>query len=124
MAVRQPAQQLVADSERILHEVSYGSRWKHGGGQPGQQLCSCSITQLRLLLLCARLLLQQVFSWHACFHLGACSKDSTSVVACYLELADKVRTGLGHIDPYFQKLADGMVAWIQCWQTLNPEYEK
>lgn len=40
---------------------------------------------------------------------------------CYLELADKVRTGLAHIDPYFQKLADAMVAWIYCWQKLNPE---
>lgn len=53
-----------------------------------------------------------------------CSKDSTSVTACYLELAEKVRAGLGHIDPYFAKLADGMVAWIETWQALNPDYEK
>jgi reversibly glycosylated polypeptide/UDP-arabinopyranose mutase len=53
-----------------------------------------------------------------------CSKDSTSVIACYLELAEKVRSGLAHIDPYFNKLADGMEAWIEIWQTLNPEYEK
>uniref|UniRef100_A0A383VR22 UDP-arabinopyranose mutase n=1 Tax=Tetradesmus obliquus TaxID=3088 RepID=A0A383VR22_TETOB len=52
------------------------------------------------------------------------SKDSTSVTACYLELAEKVRAGLGHIDPYFAKLADGMVAWIETWQALNPDYEK
>jgi hypothetical protein len=30
-----------------------------------------------------------------------------------------VRSGLAHIDPYFQKLADGMVAWISCWQKLG-----
>lgn len=57
------------------------------------------------------------------FHLIlACSKDSTSVIACYLELAEKVRAGLGHIDPYFAKLADGMVAWIEAWQALNPDF--
>jgi reversibly glycosylated polypeptide/UDP-arabinopyranose mutase len=50
-----------------------------------------------------------------------CSKDSTSVIACYLELAEKVRAGLAHIDPYFSKLADGMEAWIEIWQALNPE---
>lgn len=38
---------------------------------------------------------------------------------CYLELSDKVRVGLSHIDPYFTKLADGMVAWLQCWQKLQ-----
>lgn len=32
----------------------------------------------------------------------------------------QVRKGLGHIDPYFTKLADGMIAWIQGWQMLNP----
>lgn len=32
----------------------------------------------------------------------------------------QVRTGLGHLDPYFTKLADGMVAWIECWKKLNP----
>lgn len=32
----------------------------------------------------------------------------------------QVRTGLSHLDPYFTKLADGMVAWIECWKKLNP----
>ena len=32
----------------------------------------------------------------------------------------QVRVGLAHLDPYFVKLADGMVAWIECWQMLNP----
>mmetsp|Transcript_18886 Transcript_18886/g.56278 ORF Transcript_18886/g.56278 Transcript_18886/m.56278 type:complete len:342 (-) Transcript_18886:591-1616(-) len=47
------------------------------------------------------------------------SKENTTSEACYLELAEKVRTGLGHIDPYFTKLADGMNNWIACWQQLN-----
>ena len=33
----------------------------------------------------------------------------------------QVRAGLGHLDPYFSKLADGMVAWIESWRKLNPE---
>ena len=48
------------------------------------------------------------------------SKTTTSVEEAYLELSDKVRKGLGHIDPYFSKLADGMVAWIEGWRMLNP----
>lgn len=39
----------------------------------------------------------------------------------YLELAEHVRTGLVHVDPYFKKLADGMEAWIAAWRQLNPE---
>lgn len=39
----------------------------------------------------------------------------------YLELAEHVRKGLAHVDPYFTKLADGMVAWIDSWRQLNPE---
>eukprot|EP00199_Chlamydomonas_sp_CCMP681_P001677 CAMPEP_0119106220 /NCGR_PEP_ID=MMETSP1180-20130426/3970_1 /TAXON_ID=3052 ORGANISM="Chlamydomonas cf sp, Strain CCMP681" /NCGR_SAMPLE_ID=MMETSP1180 /ASSEMBLY_ACC=CAM_ASM_000741 /LENGTH=347 /DNA_ID=CAMNT_0007091497 /DNA_START=43 /DNA_END=1086 /DNA_ORIENTATION=+ len=48
------------------------------------------------------------------------NKETTNVSELYLELAEKVRKGLGHIDPYFTKLADGMIAWIQGWQQLNP----
>ncbi|GAX84365.1 hypothetical protein CEUSTIGMA_g11787.t1 [Chlamydomonas eustigma] len=47
------------------------------------------------------------------------SKENTTAEACYLELAEKVRKGLGPIDPYFIKLADGMLAWIACWQMMN-----
>lgn len=47
------------------------------------------------------------------------SKENTTAEACYLELAEKCRTGLGHIDPYFIKLADGMMNWIACWEQLN-----
>lgn len=48
------------------------------------------------------------------------SPDNKDVFGCYLELAEKVRTGLAHLDPYFTKLADGMVAWIESWKKLNP----
>lgn len=48
------------------------------------------------------------------------SKESTNALDCYSELAEKVRQGLGHIDPYFIKLADGMVAWVNGWKQLNP----
>jgi reversibly glycosylated polypeptide / UDP-arabinopyranose mutase len=39
----------------------------------------------------------------------------------YLELAEHVRKGLAHVDPYFVKLADGMIAWIESWRQLNPD---
>lgn len=39
----------------------------------------------------------------------------------YLELAEHVRKGLAHVDPYFVKLADGMIAWIAAWRQLNPD---
>ena len=32
----------------------------------------------------------------------------------------QVRSGLGHIDPYFDKLADAMVTWIEAWRMCNP----
>jgi len=38
-----------------------------------------------------------------------------------LELAQKVREGLAHVDPYFEKLAKGMEDWIACWRQLNPD---
>eukprot|EP00983_Pelagomonas_calceolata_P005857 193203-Pelagomonas_calceolata.AAC.1 len=40
------------------------------------------------------------------------------------DVLSTVRKGLGHIDPYFDKLADGMVAWIAGWQQLNPPAPK
>jgi reversibly glycosylated polypeptide/UDP-arabinopyranose mutase len=47
------------------------------------------------------------------------SGECQTVADCYLELAEKVRAGLTHLDPYFGKMADGMVAWIASWQQLN-----
>lgn len=48
------------------------------------------------------------------------SKEAQTVEACYLELAEKVRKELSSVDPYFTKLADGMVTWIEAWGQLNP----
>ena len=31
----------------------------------------------------------------------------------------QVREGLGPVDPYFTKLADAMVTWIEAWRSLN-----
>lgn len=42
----------------------------------------------------------------------------------YLELAQKVREGLAHVDPYFEKLAKGMEDWIACWRQLNPDVRR
>eukprot|EP01024_Parvocaulis_polyphysoides_P073528 TRINITY_DN9469_c0_g1_i1.p1 TRINITY_DN9469_c0_g1~~TRINITY_DN9469_c0_g1_i1.p1 ORF type:complete len:384 (-),score=42.18 TRINITY_DN9469_c0_g1_i1:254-1405(-) len=49
------------------------------------------------------------------------STNATSVETCYMELAEKVKKELGPVDPYFDKLAEGMVTWIQCWKSMNPE---
>jgi reversibly glycosylated polypeptide/UDP-arabinopyranose mutase len=34
----------------------------------------------------------------------------------------QVRVGLGPIDPYFVKVADGMLAWCECWAKINPQH--
>lgn len=47
------------------------------------------------------------------------SKDAVTVEQCYLELAKAVRDKLSSIDPYFTKLADAMVTWIEAWGELN-----
>lgn len=60
---------------------------------------------------------EEIIPFFQCLQL---SKENANVEECYLELAEKVRKGLGHIDPYFGKLADGMTAWIRCWKALNP----
>ena len=48
----------------------------------------------------------------------------TAVDEAMLLLAEEVRTGLAHLDPYFVKLADGMVAWIESWRQLNAPTEQ
>ena len=35
----------------------------------------------------------------------------------------QVRKELGPVDPYFSKLADGMITWIEAWAQLNPNSE-
>ncbi|KAL8231446.1 hypothetical protein R6Q57_001224 [Mikania cordata] len=47
-------------------------------------------------------------------------KDCTTVQSCYKELGKQVKDKLGKIDPYFVKLADAMVTWVDAWDELNP----
>lgn len=47
-------------------------------------------------------------------------KDCTTVQNCYLVLSKMVKEKLGPVDPYFQKLGDAMVTWIEAWDELNP----
>ncbi|XP_023526126.1 probable UDP-arabinopyranose mutase 2 [Cucurbita pepo subsp. pepo] len=47
-------------------------------------------------------------------------KDCTTVQKCYFELAKQVKDKLSKVDPYFDKLADAMVTWIEAWDDLNP----
>ncbi|CAI5473285.1 unnamed protein product [Closterium sp. Yama58-4] len=46
-------------------------------------------------------------------------KEATTVQQCYLELAKQVKDKLSSLDPYFTKLADAMVTWIEAWTELN-----
>jgi reversibly glycosylated polypeptide/UDP-arabinopyranose mutase len=54
------------------------------------------------------------------FQAATLSKDSTTVQKCYIELSKQVKEKLGKVDPYFDKLADAMVTWIEAWDELNP----
>ena len=54
------------------------------------------------------------------FQSATLPKGCTSAQQCYIELSKQVRDKLGKIDPYFQKLADAMVTWIEAWDELNP----
>ena len=47
------------------------------------------------------------------------SKDAITVEQCYIELSKLVKEKLGDLDPYFIKLADAMVTWIDSWTELN-----
>nr|DAD28221.1 TPA_asm: hypothetical protein HUJ06_029689 [Nelumbo nucifera] len=47
-------------------------------------------------------------------------KECTTVQMCYVELSKQVKAKLGEVDPYFAKLADAMVTWIEAWDDLNP----
>jgi reversibly glycosylated polypeptide / UDP-arabinopyranose mutase len=46
------------------------------------------------------------------------SDDDKDVFSCMTSLASQVRSGL-KMDPYFEKLADGMLAWVDAWRMLN-----
>ncbi|KAF9684013.1 hypothetical protein SADUNF_Sadunf04G0073600 [Salix dunnii] len=54
------------------------------------------------------------------FQAATLPKDCTSVQKCYIELSKQVKEKLGKVDPYFDKLADAMVTWIEAWDELNP----
>ena len=49
-------------------------------------------------------------------------ESATDAASCYLALADRVRAELTAVDPYFGRLADAMVTWIEAWRELNPEW--
>ncbi|KAL0430008.1 UNVERIFIED_CONTAM: putative UDP-arabinopyranose mutase 2 [Sesamum radiatum] len=51
-------------------------------------------------------------------------KECTTVQQCYIELAKLVKAKLSSVDPYFTKLADAMVTWIEAWDELNPSGDK
>ena len=49
------------------------------------------------------------------------SPEADNVVKCYRELAAAVRSELTQLDAeYFSTLADGMLAWLDCWEERNP----
>ena len=54
------------------------------------------------------------------FQSAKLSKEAVTVHQCYIELSKMVKEKLSAIDPYFDKLADAMVTWIEAWDELNP----
>ncbi|XP_076889097.1 UDP-arabinopyranose mutase 1-like [Bidens hawaiensis] len=58
------------------------------------------------------------------FQATSLPKECTTVQSCYVELARMVKDKLGKIDPYFVKLGDAMVTWIEAWDELNPKESK
>lgn len=46
-------------------------------------------------------------------------KEAVTVEQCYVELAKFVKEKLSSTDPYFSKLADAMVTWIDAWGELS-----
>lgn len=53
------------------------------------------------------------------FQAAVLPKDCTTVQKCYIELSKQVKEKLAKVDPYFDKLADAMVTWIEAWDELN-----
>ncbi|KAE8664796.1 UDP-arabinopyranose mutase 1 [Hibiscus syriacus] len=54
------------------------------------------------------------------FQQAVLPKDCTSVQMFYIELAKQVKAKLSKVDPYFEKLAEAMVTWIEAWYELKP----
>ncbi|CAM6097883.1 unnamed protein product [Calypogeia fissa] len=46
-------------------------------------------------------------------------KEATTVEQCYIELSKLVKEKLNGVDPYFTKLSEAMVTWIDAWGELN-----
>uniref|UniRef100_A0A7I4EKE1 UDP-arabinopyranose mutase n=2 Tax=Physcomitrium patens TaxID=3218 RepID=A0A7I4EKE1_PHYPA len=46
-------------------------------------------------------------------------KEAVTVEQCYIELAKQVGEKLKGLDPYFTKLAEAMVTWIEAWSELS-----
>ncbi|KAL2896111.1 putative UDP-arabinopyranose mutase 2 [Bienertia sinuspersici] len=61
---------------------------------------------------------------HPFFQSAVIPKECTTVQQCYKELASQVKDKLAKVDPYFDKLADAMVTWIDAWDELNPPSNK
>ncbi|KAL6294870.1 hypothetical protein ACE6H2_003012 [Prunus campanulata] len=53
------------------------------------------------------------------FQSAVLTKACTTVQKCYIKLSKQVKAELGRIDPYFLKLADAMVTWVEAWDELN-----
>ncbi|BBN69015.1 reversibly glycosylated polypeptide 2 [Prunus dulcis] len=53
------------------------------------------------------------------FQFAVLTKECTTVQKCYIELSKQVKAKLGKIDPYFLRLADAMVTWVEAWDELN-----
>ena len=49
------------------------------------------------------------------------SAEADSALKCMRELAPQLRAALTSVDPYFDKLADGVLTWCDCWEAMHPE---
>jgi reversibly glycosylated polypeptide / UDP-arabinopyranose mutase len=47
--------------------------------------------------------------------------DADSALKCMRELAVKLGAEMKRVDPYFEKLAEGMLIWCDLWEKFNPE---
>ncbi|XBJ00222.1 hypothetical protein VPH35_020160 [Triticum aestivum] len=51
-------------------------------------------------------------------------KECDTMQKCYISLSQQVKEKLGKINPYFIKLADAMVIWIEARDMLNSKDSK
>jgi len=86
--------------------------WCDSAAEEGDPLASLQVEQTGILLQ------EEIIPF---FQRVSFSAGATDPVACYRELSEKVRTELTALDPYFDRLADAMVVWLECWEELNPD---